>query len=153
VRRELDEKDLTILEMLQANGRVSYSEMARRLGISEAAVYTRVQKLIKNGYIKRFQTVLNDEKLGYGLVAFISVKAQPIKYNEVLKKLASFKEVQEVHDVTGDYYCLLKVRTNGKENLAALLDEIGKIDGVVSTDTKVVLRTIKETTFIPLNRK
>ncbi len=149
---ELDTKDVIILSMLQENGRVSYSEMARKLGVSEAAVYTRVQKLLKNGYIKRFQAVLNDEKLGYGLLAFISIRAQPSRYNEILKKLSGFDEIQEVHDVTGDYYCLLKVRTRSKDELAGLLDDIGRIEGVVSTETKVVLRTIKETQSIPLRK-
>jgi len=148
----LDAKDIIILSMLQENGRVPYSEMARKLGVSEAAVYTRVQKLVKRGYIKRFQAVLNEEKLGYGLLAFISIRAQPSKYNEVLRKLSGFDEIQEVHDVTGDYYCLLKVRTRSKDELAGLLDDIGRIDGIVSTETKVVLRTIKETQSLPIRK-
>jgi len=145
-----DDKDLAILGMMQENGRISYSAMARKLGISEAAVYTRVQRLLKKGYIKRFQAVLDDVKLGSSLAAFVAVRAQPSKYDDLLEQLAKLKEIQEVHDVTGDYYCLLKLRTKDRESLAKLLDGIGKLDGVVSTETRVVLRTVKESSDIPL---
>ncbi len=153
MQQSIDDKDLIILGMLQENGRVSYSDMARKLGISEAAVYTRVQKLLKNGYIKRFQAVLNEEKLGHGLAAFVAVRAHPSKYDNLLKSLASLEEVQEVHDVTGDYYCLVKLRTRDRDTLAKLLDEIGKLEGVVATETRIVLRTIKETNAIPLKKR
>ena len=153
MRLGLDEKDLTILRMMQEDGRVSYSEMARKLGISEAAVYTRVKKLVRSGYIKRFQAILNEEKMGYPLTAFIAIRAEPSKYDQVLKKLTRFEEMQEIHDITGDYSCLLKLRAKDKDHLTHILDEIGKIDGVVATETRIVLRTIKETSFIPIKVK
>ena len=140
----LDEKDLMILNILQENGRASYSEIAKKLGISEAAAYSRVKKLIKQGYIKKFQAVIDENKIGKMLTAFIAVKAQPNLYDKVLETLVSFPEVQEVHDVTGDYYCLLKLKVKDREALAKILDDIGKMDGVVSTETRVVLRTLKE---------
>lgn len=140
----LDEKDVMILNILQENGRASYSEIAKRLGISEAAVYSRVKKLIKQGYIKKFQAVIDESKIGKTMTTFIAVKAQPHLYDKVLEALVSFPEVQEVHDVTGDYYCLLKLRVKDREALAKILDEIGKMEGVVSTETRVVLRTLKE---------
>ena len=146
----MDEKDLIILKMMQEDGRVSYSEMARKLGISEAAVYTRVKKLVKDGYIKRFQAILNEEKMGYPMTAFIGVKAEPNKYDAVLKRLLRFEEMQEIHDVTGDYYCLLKLKVRDKDHLAQILDDIGRIDGVIATDTRIVLRTLKETCSIPI---
>ncbi|PUA31138.1 MAG: hypothetical protein B9J98_07540 [Candidatus Terraquivivens tikiterensis] len=140
----LDEKDIMILNILQENGRASYSEIAKRLGISEAAAYSRVKKLIKHGYIKRFQAVIDENKVGRAMTAFVAVKAQPHLYDKVLESLVSFPEVLEVHDVTGDYYCLLKLKVRDREALAKTLDEIGRMEGVVSTETKVVLRTLKE---------
>jgi Lrp/AsnC family transcriptional regulator for asnA, asnC and gidA len=61
-----------------------------------------------------------------------------------LKKISEFKEVLEVYDVTGEYYALLKVRVKTREELAKVLDMIGNMDGVTSTYTMFVLRTIKE---------
>ncbi|MCG2909445.1 MAG: Lrp/AsnC ligand binding domain-containing protein, partial [Stygiolobus sp.] len=59
-----------------------------------------------------------------------------------------FKEVYEIFDVTGEYYALLKVRVKSREELASVLDKIGNMEGVTSTYTMFVLRTIKETKTI-----
>jgi len=145
-----DEKDLKILRILQENGRASYSEISKKIGISEAAVYTRVQKMIKSGLIKKFQAILDPEKLGFSLTALVAVSAHPKKYDEVLRELSQIREAQEVYDVTGDYYCLLKLRVSDRETLTKILDEIGSLEGVVSTETRIVLRTVKETHELPL---
>ena len=147
-----DEKDIKILEVLQENGRAPYSEIARRIGISEAAVYTRIQKMIKQGLIKKFQAIVDADKLGFGLTAFVAVSAHPGKYEKVLQELAKIDEAQEVYDVTGDYYCLLKLRTDDRKSLAEILDRIGSLDGVASTETRIVLRTIKEDYTLPLTK-
>lgn len=150
MRAITDEKDLEILKALQENGRASYSEIAKRLGLSEAAVYTRIQRMIKQGVIKKIQAIIDPEKLGFNLTAIIAVKAQPSKYEQLLNELSKMSEILEIHDVTGDYYCLLKIRVTTRENLAKLLDRIGSMEGVLSTDTRIVLRTIKESYTLPL---
>ncbi len=146
----IDHKDLKILSILQEDGRAPYSEIARKMGMSEAAVYSRIQKLIKNHVIKKIQAILDPEKLGYHVTAFISVTAQPAKYTKVLEELSKLSEILEIHDVTGQHYCLVKVRTRDKEDLAKVLDKIGALDGVTSTETKIVLRTIKEGYDLPI---
>ena len=150
LKHSLDEKDLKILEILQSDGRASYSQISRNLGMSEAAIYSRIQKLLKSGVIRRFQAILDPDKLGFTLTAFIAITAQPAKYEDVLKALAEIPEIQEIHDVTGDYYCLIKLRTDGRESLAKILDHIGSLDGVASTETRIVLRTIKEDYALPI---
>ena len=150
IKHGLDEKDLKILEILQDDGRASYSQISRILGMSEAAIYSRIQKLLKLGVIRRFQAILDPDKLGFTLTAFIGVTAHPAKYEDVLKALAEIPEIQEIHDVTGDYYCLVKLRARGKESLAKILDQIGSLDGVASTETRIVLRTIKEDYALPI---
>ena len=150
MRPLFDEKDIRILRILQENGRVSYSEIARKLGISEAAVYARVQKLVKQGIIRNFRAILDPEKLGSQLTAFVAVSANPGKYEKVLRELSKIEEAQEIYDVTGDYYCLVKLRAPDRETLAKILDRIGSLDGVVATETRIVLRTIKESQVLPL---
>jgi Lrp/AsnC family transcriptional regulator for asnA, asnC and gidA len=150
MKSKIDSRDLEILQTLQNDGRATYSSMARQLKISEAAVYTRINRLIASGYIKKFTAILDENKLNFSIGAFIGLKVSPSKYEAVLKQLALYPEILEIHDVTGDYYALLKVRTKDKESLTNLLDKIGKLDGVISTETKIILRTIKETTSLPL---
>lgn len=145
-----DEKDIEILRFLQENGRASYSEIAKKLGLSEAAVYTRVQKLIKQGLIKKIQAIVDSEKLGFNLTAIVAVRAQPSRYEYVLQELSNIPEIVEIYDVTGDYYCLMKLKVQNRESLAKLLDKIGSMEGVVSTDTRIVLRTVKESYTLPL---
>ncbi|MCS7132318.1 MAG: Lrp/AsnC family transcriptional regulator [Nitrososphaeria archaeon] len=147
---DVDHKDLRILAILQGDGRASYAEIAKDLDMSEAAVYSRIQKLLKNHVIKKIQAILDPEKLGYNVTAFIAVTAQPAKYTKVLEDLSKISEVLEVHDVTGQHYCLVKVRTKDKEELAKILDKIGALDGIISTETRIVLRTIKESYDLPI---
>lgn len=150
MRSIYDEKDLEIMRILQENGRASYSEIAKRLGLSEAAVYSRIQKLTKSGLIKRIQAVLDSEKLGFSLTAIVALKAQPSKYEPLLQELSKIPEIVEIYDVTGDYYCLLKLRLQNRDALAKLLDKIGSMEGVISTDTRIVLRTVKESFSLPI---
>jgi Lrp/AsnC family transcriptional regulator for asnA, asnC and gidA len=140
----IDEIDLKILRMLQENARTPFSKIASSIGVSEATVHLRVQKLRRLGVIKGFRAVIDPAKVGKGLTAIILLKADPLKFKEVLKKVASIDDVYDVYDVTGEYYAVLKIRTSSRESLAKIIDKIGEIEGVTSTQTMVVLRTIKE---------
>ncbi|MCC6002948.1 MAG: Lrp/AsnC family transcriptional regulator [Thermofilum sp.] len=140
----LDHIDRRILEILQDNAKTPYAQIASQLGISEATVHLRIKKLGSLGVIKRFQAIVDPEKVGRKVTAIIGVIATPQKYSQVLKELEKMPEVTEIFDVAGEYSTLLKVRVKSKEDLARLLDEIGRIDGVESTKTMYVLRVIKE---------
>lgn len=140
----LDEVDLKILRMLQENARTPFSKIASSIGVSEATVHLRVQKLKRLGIIKGFRAVLDPAKVGKGLTAIVLVKADPMKYKEALRKVASIDDVYEIYDVTGEYYAVLKIRASNRDSLAKIIDRIGEIEGITSTQTMVVLRTIKE---------
>ncbi|MEM2214180.1 MAG: Lrp/AsnC family transcriptional regulator [Candidatus Nezhaarchaeales archaeon] len=140
----IDEIDLKILRMLQENARTPFSKIASSVGVSEATVHLRVQKLKKLGVIKSFRAIVDPVKVGKGLTAIVLVRADPVKYKEALKKVASMEDVYEVYDVTGEYYAVLKIRASDRDSLAKIIDKIGEIEGITSTQTMVVLRTIKE---------
>jgi Lrp/AsnC family transcriptional regulator for asnA, asnC and gidA len=148
--KKLDKKNIELLKLLQKDGRASYTALAKEIGISETAIYMRMKKLMNEGYIKKFQAILDSNKLGLNLIAFIGIKASPSKYDDVLKELVKMPEICELYDITGEYYCLAKVRSINQEELAKILDKIGHIDGVISSDTKIVLRTIKENFELPI---
>jgi Lrp/AsnC family transcriptional regulator for asnA, asnC and gidA len=136
--------------MLQADGRISFSRIARELNLSEATIHLRVKKLKEKGILKGFHANVDPEKIGKRVLAFILVKIDTRKYPETLRKVAEFKDIYEVHDITGEYSALLKVRVSNKDELAQLLDEIGKLEGIVDTYTMYALRTIKEQKTIEL---
>ncbi|MEM2902507.1 MAG: Lrp/AsnC family transcriptional regulator [Candidatus Bathyarchaeia archaeon] len=141
---KLDEIDRKILNLLQEDARRSFKDMAQRAGVSEATVFVRVRKLVKNGVIKAFKAILDPAIVGKGTLAFIMVKANPSEYTNVLQKLKDMRDVYEIYDVTGPNYAILKVRTESPERLAELIDQVGAIRGVESTETSMVLRNVKE---------
>jgi Lrp/AsnC family transcriptional regulator for asnA, asnC and gidA len=147
---DLDDIDKKILRRLQEDARISFKEIAKEVGTSEATVFVRVKKLQKSGVIKGFRAVVNPQSVGKQVTAFVLVKAEPKSYPKMLAQLASFDEICEIHDVTGEYYSILKMRTSTSEQLAQILDRIGEIEGIAGTETVIVLRTIKEETSIKL---
>ncbi|MDT7875200.1 MAG: Lrp/AsnC family transcriptional regulator [Sulfolobaceae archaeon] len=144
----LDDVDKKILKILQENARTPFSKVAKMLNLSESTIHMRIKRLKDNGVIKGFYVDINPEAIGYNIMAFVLIKADPKKYEEILKRITEFKEVFEIFDVTGEYYALLKVRVKSREELASVLDKIGNMEGVTSTYTMFVLRTIKETKTI-----
>jgi DNA-binding Lrp family transcriptional regulator len=145
---ELDEVDKAILRRLQKDARVSFNEIAKEVGMSEATVFVRIKKLQKNGVIRAFRAIVNPDSVGKQVTAFALVRAEPKSYAKVLAELQNLDDVCEVYDVTGAYYSIIKMRTSTSEQLAKVLDKIGEIDGIVGTETVIALRTIKEETEI-----
>jgi len=148
---KLDEIDKKLLEILQENAKTPYSRIAEALKVSEATVHLRIKKLFRQGVIRRFQAIVDPEKVGKKILAIVAITATPQKYEYVLERLKEMPDIYEIYDVTGEYYTLTKVRVSSKEELARVLDEIGKIDGVESTRTMYVLRVIKEETRIRID--
>ena len=150
MKDRIDEIDKEILRMLQEDGRTSFSRIAKKLNLSEATIHLRVKRLREKGILRGFHADVDPERVGKKVLAFVLVKIDTKKYPETLRKIADFKNVYEVHDITGEYSALLKVRVNNKDELAKLLDEIGRLDGVKDTYTMYALRTIKEKKTIEL---
>lgn len=141
---ELDDLDETILTVLQYDARTSFAELARKLKVSEGTIHMRVKKLREKGVIEGFHARVSPGKMGKGLTAIVSIKAEPSRYSEVLGKIVEMEDAYEVFDMTGEFYAMLKVRAADIENLAKIIDKIGDIEGVTSTRTEVVLKTLKE---------
>jgi len=141
---ELDDVDRHILNLLQDDARRSFKEIAEEVKVSEATVFVRVKKLMKNSVIKSYKAIVDPKQVGKGTLAFVMLKANPNVYTKVLPTLVNMDEIYEIFDVTGAYYAILKIRTSSTEELAAIIDKIGMIEGITGTETAVVLRSIKE---------
>jgi len=147
---KIDSIDKTILKMLQEDARIAFKRIAEKTGVSEATIFVRVKKLREKGVIKRFTALVSPEHLGKKLTAFILINTEPKKLEEVLATLSSMDDVYEVYDVTGTYYAIAKIRTENRETLAEIIDQIGMIDGVTRTETAIVLKCVKEETRIKI---
>jgi len=147
---KMDDIDKKILERLQDDARIAFRKIAEELEVSESTIFVRVKKLQERGVIKRFTTEISPEMVGKGLTAFILIKADPPKYPVVLETLKKIPDIYEVYDVTGNYYTVAKVRTGDQRDLIKIIDQIGLIEGITSTETAIVLRNVKEENRINL---
>ena len=146
----MDETDLRIVTLLQENARTSNAEIARQLGMAPSAILERVRKLEERGVIMGYAARVNPEAVGLGLTAFVFVRAsERAGAVNTSRRLAEFREVQEVHHVAGEDCFLTKLRVAGTRELGELLRErFGAIDTIRSTRSTIVMDTVKETTAI-----
>jgi Lrp/AsnC family transcriptional regulator for asnA, asnC and gidA len=150
VSEGLDNIDRVILETLQDDARTALRKIAEKTGVSEATIFARVKKLQEKGVIKRFTALVSPELLGKSLTAFVLINTNPKSLQTVLASLKGMNDVYEAYDITGSFYAIAKIRASSREELAKLIDQIGLIDGVTSTETAIVLRCIKEETRVKI---
>lgn len=150
----LDETDLKILALKQADASVSNADLARQIGMAPSAALERVKKLEQKGVIQQYTARLSADLLGLRLLAFIFIKSSEGPGNaSVAKQLAKIPDVLELHHIAGDDCYLLKVRASDPQSLIRLMREkMGKIPGILSTKTTIVLETLKETNQLPVPR-
>jgi Lrp/AsnC family leucine-responsive transcriptional regulator len=143
----IDEIDGLILDLLQDNARMPQAEIARVVGLAPSAVLERIRKLEARGVIKGYAALLDPHALAQSMLAFIAVRSEQAPGDDrVSQALAQCPEVLEVHHVAGDDCYLLKVRARDAEHIGQLLrHRFGRIPGVRSTRTTIVLETVKET--------
>ena len=150
--RTLDDVDGRILSFLQENARETQADIARAVGLAPSAVLERIRKLETRGVIRGYTALLDPKAMGLGMLAFVSVRSEEGPgESTVAQQLADCAEVLEVHHVAGEDCYLVKVRTKDAEHLGAFLrTRIGRIPGVRSTRTTIVLETVKETSRLQI---
>lgn len=146
----IDETDVKILKILQADGRIALSEIARRLDLGTATVHERTDDLEETGFIREYRADLDEGMLGFEEVAFINVKTEAGRFAGVAERLAEHSAIQEIHEITGDADLLLKVLVRDRDALTSLLSDIGEYDGVLETETNIALGTVKDADKIDL---
>ena len=148
----MDAIDSSIIEALMADGRMSWAELAGRLGMSAPAVADRVRRLEERGVIRGFAALVDPEAVGQGLTAFVAVTLErPQHREEFLAVLEQLPQAQECHHTAGDDDYLLKIRCSGTRELERLVsEEIKGLPGIARTRMTIVLSTVKETVAVPL---
>lgn len=154
VDKTIDQLDLRILEILQANARETQADIARDIGLAPSAVLERMRKLEARGIIRGYAALVDPRTLALPILAFVAVRSDEVGSDDyVAQTLAQSPEVLEVHHVAGDDCYLIKVRARDAEHLGVLLrTRFGRIPGVRSTRTTIVLETVKETSRLPIAR-
>ena len=148
----IDEMDRRILSLLQQDARLPNAEIARRVGMAPSATLERLRKLEERGVIQGYEARLDPRKIGFGLTAFIFVKANDkAAEQDTGERLRQHPNVLEVHHIAGEDCYLVKVRAIDTEDLGRMLKaDFSAMPSVVSTRTTIVLGTLKESLRIPI---
>ena len=141
---KIDSTDSSIITILEKNARLSFRKIAKKVGVSVATVMNRVNKLEKEGAIKRYSVILDYDILEYDLQALISIIVSKGKLFQVEKKIASHPNVVAVYDITGHFDVIVLTRFKTRKSLDSFLKKIQSLDFVEKTETQIILNTIKE---------
>jgi Lrp/AsnC family leucine-responsive transcriptional regulator len=137
----MEETDAEILRLLAADGRTSFTDLAKQTGLSVSAVHSRVRRLEQRGVIRGYHADIDPEALDLPLTAFVSVKPiDPAAPDDAPDRLKDITSIEACHSVAGDESYILKVRVQSPTALEAVLQEIRGAANV-STRTTVVLST------------
>jgi len=139
----LDDKNKRILNLLQENSRLSYTEIANELGVSEATVRYRVKKLVDVGIISKFTVLLDPRKIGYPTTGILMVKIAPAQFEEAAKQISDLSETRHVLQSTGDYDVVAVVKARSLEHLSEVRKMVELIPGVKELSLSASTRLIK----------
>lgn len=151
--RALDRIDLTILDALQKDGRISNVELAKKVNLSASPCLDRVRRLESEGFIERYGAFINARKLNYGMSAFIQVtldRTTADVFSHFKDEVVKIKEVAECHLIAGGFDYLLKLRFENMEAYREVLGVIIELPAVAQTHTYVVMEHVKKDLGIPI---
>ena len=145
---QIDVFDRRIIEALREDGRMSVTELARRVGLSKTPCQVRMRRLMEEGYIRGFRAVIDPAKLGLDHIAFAEVKLSDTReaaLGEFRRAVLRIPEVEECHMIASSFDFLLKVRTADIRRYRIVLGErISSLPHVASTSTFVAMETIRD---------
>jgi len=137
LKNQLDFVDEEILLSLEADSRVSYLQIAKKLKVSNSLVHQRISKLKANGIIEKFGITINQQNLGFQTGAYMGIVLKEAHFSyRVAKELAKIPEVIECDYVSGEYALFIKVVAANNEHLRKIIyEKVHLIKGVGGTDT------------------
>jgi len=151
VKKLLDRIDRAILECLQADGRMTNSDLSKRVNLSATPCLERVRRLERDGYIESYHAKLNPEKVNAGFLTFITVsldKTNENIFSRFKAKIAEIPEVMECHMVGGGFDYILKTRTESMGAYRRLMEErLSDIPEIASTNSYFVMEAVKDSRF------
>ena len=144
---KLDKVDLQILRTLQENARLTTKELAAQVSLSSTPVFERLKRLEREGYIKKYNAVLDADKLNQGFVVFCNVKLRRMNKDiamEFTRIIQNNPEVTECYNISGSYDYLLKIHApNMKYYQEFIINVLGTIDSLGSLESMFVMDEVK----------
>lgn len=129
----LDAVDWRILDVLQHDGRASFADLARAVSMSASAVTERVRRLEEAGIISGYTAVVDPEKVGLTIMAFVRLRYPHGNYKPFHDLVGAMPEILEAHHVTGDDCFVIKVATLSMRHLEEVTGRIGTLGSVTTS--------------------
>lgn len=135
----MDDTDREIIRILKNDGRATYSDIGKRVSLSEGAVRKRIKALVDSGVIKKF-TIKVGLTEGAEAITLLSVNPS-FPTSEISKKLKKFPNVETVYEITGQYDIAAIISGLNMAEVDECLEKIRRVEGVVNTNTMIILRS------------
>lgn len=149
----LDGFDRKILDVISVEGRISVTDLSKRIGLSKSPTQARLRRLEETGVVRGYRALFDPIRLGRDHVAFVEVKLSDTResalsvFNAAVLKIP---EIEQCHLIAGAFDYLLKVRTSGMASYRLVLAErISTLPNVASTSTYVAMQAVKEEVIAP----
>ena len=149
----MDQTDLRILRILQEDSSLPVSDVAKKVGLSASPCWKRIKKMHDEGIIKYQISVLDAERLGFGLTVFINIKTGEHSTNwlkEFSGTVTAMPEVMELHRIAGDVDYMLKVIVPDMAAFDAFYKGLIGTAALTEVSSYFTMETIKETTALPI---
>ena len=141
----MDKTDLKILSELSNDSSISIPKLSKKINVNTSVVYSRIKRLVKNKLIKKFTIDVNDKELGYAVKSLTGINMDSKQRDVVIEELFKIPGVREISEVTGRFDILVIMFAKNLPEMHRLIsEEIGKIQGIVSSESFIEMKRRKK---------
>ena len=138
----MDKIDQKILSELSKDSSISIPKLAEKINVNSSVVYSRIKRLMKKKLIERFTIEINNKELGYGVKSLTGINMDSKQRDNVIQELFKVPGVREVSEVTGRFDILVTMYAKNLNDMYSVVsDDIGKIDGITSSESFIEMKT------------
>ena len=139
---KVDRIDQKILSELSKDSSISIPKLAKKINVNSSVVYSRIKRLVKNKLIERFTIEVNNKELGYSVKSVTGINMDSKQRDNVIQELFKVPGVREVSEVTGRFDILVTMYAKNLNDMYSVVsDDIGKIDGITSSESFIEMKT------------
>lgn len=149
----LDQFDRKILDVIAVDGRITVTDLAKRIGLSKSPTQARLRRLEETGVVRGYRALFDPIQLGRDHVAFVEVRLSDTReaaLDAFNRAVTQIPEIEQCHLIAGAFDYLLKVRTSGMSSYRLVLaDRLSTLPHVANTSTYVAMQAVKEEAITP----
>lgn len=135
----MDDKDKKILQLLKKNGRESYGNLGKKVGLSEGAIRKRIKTLSNLGVIRKFTVKIGEVEGAEAITLLSTSPSSPTQ--EVSKRIKEIPNVETIYEVTGEYDIVAVITGINIVEVNECIEKIRRVNGIMKTNTMIVLRS------------